>query len=108
MAELLNYPVLSPVLYDRRYEIGETITLDEATAGPLKQAGAIGEATGAASAGGGKTTLNVAQTVELVKAAQADEELDKLAEGETRKGVLDAIAARKAELAQDSNAGPKG
>ena len=46
-----------------------------------------------------KTSLNVAQTVELVAAAATVEELDKLAEGETRKGVLDAITKRHAELA---------
>ncbi len=43
--------------------------------------------------------LNVTQTVALVTAAMTIEELDKLAEGETRKGVLDAIAKRRAELA---------
>lgn len=43
--------------------------------------------------------LNVTQTVELVAAAQSIEELDKLAEGEGRKGVLDAIDKRRAELA---------
>lgn len=102
MAELKSYPVLSPVLYDKRYEIGETIDLDETAAAPLLIAGAIGEATGAAStqSSGGKS-LNVAQTVELVKAAQTVEELDKLAEGETRKGVLDAITIRKTELVQE-------
>jgi predicted 3-demethylubiquinone-9 3-methyltransferase (glyoxalase superfamily) len=45
-----------------------------------------------------KTTLNVAQTVELVVAAQTIEELDTLAQGEERKGVMDAIAKRRAEL----------
>lgn len=49
--------------------------------------------------GGEQKTLNVAQTVELVTAATTIEELNKLAEGETRKGVLDAISKRRAELA---------
>jgi hypothetical protein len=43
--------------------------------------------------------LNVPKTIELVQAAAAVEELDKLADGETRKGVLDAIAKRRIELA---------
>lgn len=43
--------------------------------------------------------LNVPKTVELVQAAATLEELDKLAEGEERKGVADAIAKRRLELA---------
>jgi hypothetical protein len=41
--------------------------------------------------------LNVQETVALVNTATV-EELDKLAEGETRKGVLDAIEKRRAAL----------
>lgn len=48
--------------------------------------------------GGEGKPLNVAQTVELVVAAATIEELDKLAKGEERKGVLDAIAKRRTEL----------
>lgn len=43
--------------------------------------------------------LNVDQSVELVKAAQTIEELDKLGENESRNGVIKAIAKRRAELA---------
>lgn len=43
--------------------------------------------------------LNVAQTVQLVMAAETLEALAILTEGETRKGVLDAIAKRQTELA---------
>lgn len=53
---------------------------------------------GTSSQGGEQKTLNVAQTVELVAAVATVEELDKLAEGETRKGVLDAITKRRNEL----------
>ena len=41
---------------------------------------------------------NAATTIALVQAAQTREELDKLTEGEERKGVLAAIAKRSAEL----------
>lgn len=43
--------------------------------------------------------LNVAQTVQLVMAAETLEALAILTEGEARKGVLDAIAKRQTELA---------
>ena len=43
---------------------------------------------------------NAAQSIELVKAAKTAGELDQLAGGEERKTVLDAIAARRAELAK--------
>ena len=46
----------------------------------------------------GGQPLNVAKTVEQVQAAATLEELDTLAEGETRKGVLDAITKRRTEL----------
>ena len=42
--------------------------------------------------------LNVPKTVELVTAAETIEALDDLAKDETRKGVLDAIEKRRAEL----------
>lgn len=44
------------------------------------------------------TRPNAAASIELVKAA-AGEDLDKLAEGEERKSVLEAIVKRRAELA---------
>jgi len=43
---------------------------------------------------------NVADTVVLVQAAATIEALDQLAADETRKGVLDAIDKRRAELSQ--------
>lgn len=49
--------------------------------------------------GPGSARPNAAASIELVKAAAAAEDLDKLAEGEDRKSVLDAIAKRRAELA---------
>jgi len=42
--------------------------------------------------------LNVPKTIELVQAATSIEELDALAENETRKGVVDAITKRRTEL----------
>lgn len=51
------------------------------------------------SGGGQQQPLNAAQTIELVNAAATIDELDKLADGETRKGVLDAITKRRAALA---------
>lgn len=46
----------------------------------------------------GAERLNVPKTVALVALAPTLEDLDKLAEGEDRKGVLDAIAKRRTEL----------
>lgn len=46
---------------------------------------------------------NVADTVALVVAATTAEELAALGEGEDRKGVLDAIAKRSAEIAAGGN-----
>lgn len=46
----------------------------------------------------GNRGLNAAQSIELVKATTTAEELDKLADGEERKTVLEAIAARRVEL----------
>lgn len=48
----------------------------------------------------GNRGLNAAKSIELVKAAETAEALDQLADGEERKTVLDAIAARRAELAK--------
>ena len=93
-----TYPVLSPLNLDGEgYAEGDTVELTESQAAELIQAKVIGEAAPAAAQA--PSQLNVAQTVELVQAAATVEELDKLAEGETRKGVLDAITKRRAELA---------
>lgn len=78
---------------------GEQFNLeDEAEARRLIDAGAVKEVKGAtSSAGGSGQQLNAAQTIELVKTANA-EELAKLKEAETRATVLAAIAKREAEL----------
>ena len=89
------YPVLSPILGDRLYEIGEEIILDEKQAKELTALGTVGEATGDAP---DERTPNVAETIKIVQAAATIEVLDALAEGETRKGVLAAIEARRKEL----------
>ena len=51
------------------------------------------------TAGTAGKTPNVADTIALVQAADTVEALDQLAEGESRKGVTDAIAKRRTELA---------
>jgi hypothetical protein len=88
------------------YFPGEKLDLDDQEANRLITAGVVKEAkagkdesSGGSGGGSGEgAPLNVPKTVELVVAAQTIEELDKLVEGETRKGVLDAIAKRRAEL----------
>lgn len=49
--------------------------------------------------GGGSGRPNVQASIALIQAATTIEELDKLATGEERKGVQDAIAKRRSELA---------
>ena len=44
-------------------------------------------------------TLNATDTIALVQAATTTDALDQLASGESRKGVLDAIAKRRIDLA---------
>lgn len=101
MTDLKTYPVLSPVLYDRRYEIGETIDLDDATATSLKTAGAIGEETGTAStpSTSGKPPT-AAEQIEKIKAAATEEEVLAIQGDDKRATVVAAAEARKAELAQ--------
>jgi hypothetical protein len=54
---------------------------------------------GPAPADAGKPEVpNVADTLKLIAEAQTIEDLDKLADGETRKGVLPALEARRSEL----------
>lgn len=80
---------------------GEVIPdLDDKEAKRLIDAGIV-QAGGEAASGttSGKQLLNVAQTIELVTAATTVEELDKLADGEERKGVQAAIDKRRTELA---------
>ena len=56
-----EYPVLSPIMGDKRYEAGETIALEDKQAEELAAIGAIGKASGdttddktAGKAAGGK------------------------------------------------------
>ena len=79
---------------------GETLDMDDKEARRLIDAGVVKETSGEAAAGSGSQEKrpNVGDTVALVQAAQTIEELDKLAEGETRAGVLPAIDKRRAEL----------
>ncbi|MHB1183392.1 MAG: HI1506-related protein [Desulfobulbia bacterium] len=82
-----------------------TFIEDESKKGAAKKA----EADGKAPTGGqspekidgqaAPVRPNAANSIELAKAAATAEDLDKLAEGEDRKSVLDAIAKRRAELA---------
>ncbi len=83
---------------------GEQFNLDDDKEGRrLVTAGVVTEIKGGKEeppgGPGDNTPLNVPKTVELVQAAQTNEELDKLAEGEDRKGVKTAIELRRKELA---------
>jgi hypothetical protein len=80
---------------------GEKFDLDDKEGRRLSDLGVVKEVNGGKEGSGdstGNSPLNVAKTVELVAAAQTIEELDKLAEGETRKGVLTAIELRRKDL----------
>ena len=81
---------------DKTIPIGGTIELEKRETVGLEQF--LDEIPGQSS-DDKPPVLNVADTVKLVLEAQSIEELDKLAEGETRKGVNDAIAKRRLELA---------
>ncbi|MGE4406047.1 hypothetical protein [Pseudomonas sp.] len=98
-----SYPVITPIRAGKgkRFAPGEQIELDDKTAAPLLACKAIGPAV--TSAEPKKERLNVAETVKLVEAAAALTDLETLAEGEDRKGVLEAIKKRGQELAQASN-----
>lgn len=94
----MNYPVNEPLLFDRPtpYLPGDTVTMLPEEAEALIANGVLGEGI----AGSEKAPLNVADTVKLVQEASTVEELDVLNAGETRKGVLEAIAKRRTELAE--------
>ena len=91
-----QYPVLEPLGFDRvkPYLPGDTVAMTAEEAVDLIATGIIGEAV----PGTENARLNVADTVKLVQAATTIEEIDNLAEGETRKGVLEVITSRRAEL----------
>ena len=92
----MKYPVLQPLGYDRpeTYMPGDTVTMTPEDAEPLVATGILGEGI----PGTENARMNVPGTVKLVEAAGTVEELDALNAGETRKGVLDAIAKRRTEL----------
>jgi hypothetical protein len=93
---LKSYPVLSPILMDRRYEEGETIDLEDRQVAELVHYGAIGEAIGTATLP--KTTLKAAEAIALIATAQSAEEIDAIVGDDQRVSVTAAAAARKAEL----------
>ena len=90
-----GYHVLTG-LRKKAFYPGESFEADDKEGNRLIKSGIVTQVKGESPEGGG--ALNVAQTVELVMAVQTIEELDKLAEGESRKGVQAAIDKRRAEL----------
>ena len=96
MAELMTYPVESPIEHNsKRFEPGDTIALDEVTAAPLITAGAIGQASVAASAKPAKAE----ELIALIKQAATVEEVDALLAADKRTTVIAAAEARRTELA---------
>ena len=90
-----NHTVLEPLLHSETlYKPGETVTMSSEAAEPL----IISRVLSGPLSASGKAQLNVAETVRLVQAVSTVEELDALNADETRKGVLEAIAKRWAEL----------
>jgi hypothetical protein len=93
---MTTYTVLEPLAYDRVYAPGETVEMEERNAGDLIKKGVVSKTAAAEAA---TKPAPAAELITLAKQAGLIEELDKLAEGETRKTVLDAIEARRKELA---------
>jgi hypothetical protein len=93
---LKTYPVLSPIMADRKYEEGDTIDLDDNQVKELTAYGAIGEAIGVAST---KVKLKADEAIALIKSAATAEEIDALLVDDKRVSVVAAADARKAELA---------
>jgi hypothetical protein len=87
-------PGHSVVTEKKTHSPGESLTLEDADARRLVGKKIVKESE---SQPAGKQ-LNVAETVKLVDAAESVEALDALAATDERKGVLDAIAKRRAEL----------
>lgn len=93
-----TYPVLSPIAADRKYEIGETIDLEDSQVAELTGYGAIGETIGAA-APQKPAKLKADDAIALIKAAATAEAIDAILGDDQRATVVAAAAARKAELA---------
>lgn len=92
--------IVDTALRKKPFAPGEQFNVDDQEGRRLVEHGAVTAVANESGEGGGK--LNVAKTIELVVAACFVSELDKLAEGETRKGVLDAIDKRRKELEQQT------
>lgn len=96
MANLLTYPVLSPIEHDQKcFEPGETIDLDDQAAAALIAAGAIGNEPASGSPVKPKTATEL---IALIKEAATIEDLEALVGDDTRTTVVAAVAARKKEL----------
>jgi len=92
-----KYPVLEPLEFDqKRFAPGLTIELTEDQAGPLLAVKVIGDPVD----DNAPARSNATETIKLVEAAETLEDLDKLAAGEDRKTVLDAIEKRRAALSE--------
>ena len=92
-----TYPVLSPILSDRKYEEGETIDLEDCQVKELQQYGAIGEAISAATV---QAKLTANDAIALIKAAITVEEVQAILGDDQRVTVVAAANARTAELSQ--------
>ncbi|MCL2790117.1 MAG: hypothetical protein FWD79_05680 [Desulfobulbus sp.] len=97
---MTRYKVLEPLAADRVYQPGEMVELGEADGAWLLKSGVVGEMTGSPSPGSSGTDkpTAAADLIAVVKQTASVGALDNLAAGETRKTVLDAIAARRKEI----------
>lgn len=95
---LKTYPVLSPILADRKYNEGETIDLEDSQVAELTGYGAIGEAIGATSAQV-LVKLKADEAITQIKVAESVEAVDSILGDDQRVSVVAAAAARKTELA---------
>ena len=93
---------ISTALRKKPFYPGEQFEVEEKEATRLIDGGFVKAVKEESTGDSGSGPLNVAKTCELVAAAQTAEELDKLAEGESRKGVQTAIELRRKELAVPS------
>lgn len=91
-----TYPVLNPIRSGKKYMPGDTIELDDQAAAELLACGAIGPAVIDGEPKG--TRPNSKDSIKLIEAAKDRDALYRLAEGEDRKTVLDALDRRLEEL----------
>jgi hypothetical protein len=90
------YLVLSPILADKRYEEGDTITLEDKAALELQGLGAIGESSGDAPVPG---KLSATDAIAQIKAAATVEEVNAILGDDSRATVVAAATVRTTELA---------